>query len=70
VKKFKQASQHRLRHSVSGRVWQKGFYDRVVRREEGVERVAEYTLNNPVRKGLSRTWFDYPHSWSRWHKRV
>jgi putative transposase len=35
-----------------GRLWQRGFYDHVLRRSEEVERWAAYILGNPVRAGL------------------
>jgi putative transposase len=40
-------------NKVTGRrLWQRGFYEHVVRKDEHVLAVAEYILNNPVRKGL------------------
>jgi REP element-mobilizing transposase RayT len=42
------------------RLWQKGFHDRALRRDEDVRTVARYTVLNPVRAGIvSRIW-DYP----------
>jgi REP element-mobilizing transposase RayT len=42
------------------RIWQKGFHDRALRRDEDVRTVARYTVMNPVRAGIvSRIW-DYP----------
>ena len=38
---------------VAGRkLWQRGFYEHVLRKDEHLLVVAEYILNNPVRKGL------------------
>jgi REP element-mobilizing transposase RayT len=45
-----------------GRLWQRRFFDRILRREESIERVAEYIIHNPVRKGFVETWVEYP--WS------
>ncbi len=45
-----------------GQLWQRRFFDRILRREESIERVAEYIVHNPVRKGLVETWVEYP--WS------
>ncbi|MDV2502892.1 MAG: transposase [bacterium] len=45
-----------------GRLWQRWFFDRILRREESIERVAEYIIHNPVRKGFVETWVEYP--WS------
>jgi putative transposase len=35
-----------------GRLWQPRFYDHIVREEEDLLAIAEYILENPVRKGL------------------
>ncbi|MCD6358556.1 MAG: transposase [Dehalococcoidia bacterium] len=43
-----------------GKQLQRSFYDHVVRKEENLRQVAEYILNNPVRKGLVAGWEDYP----------
>jgi REP element-mobilizing transposase RayT len=40
--------------------WQKDFYDHIIRKEEGLIKVATYILDNPVRKGLVEHWQDYP----------
>ena len=43
-----------------GRIWQKGFYDRALRREEDIRSIARYIVMNPVRAEIvSRIW-DYP----------
>ena len=47
-----------------GKLWQRGFYDHVLRKEEAIKDVAVYILNNPVRKGLTRNFKDYPYSGS------
>ena len=43
-------------------LWQKNFYDRVVRKEESLRDMATYILNNPVRKGIVSNWESYPYS--------
>jgi REP element-mobilizing transposase RayT len=46
--------------SRDNRIWQKGFYDRALRRDEDIRVVARYTIMNPVRARIvSRIW-DYP----------
>jgi REP element-mobilizing transposase RayT len=52
--------------SVSARrlgrpVWQAGYHDRAVRREEDLPAIARYVVNNPVRAGLVTRAGDYPH---------
>lgn len=43
-------------------LWQKNFYDHIVRKEESLLKVAKYIVNNPVRKGMVSIWEEYPHS--------
>ena len=43
-----------------GWLWQGQFHEHILRREESIERVAEYIVHNPVRKGLVETWVEYP----------
>ena len=43
-------------------LWQKNFYDHVVRKEESLIEIAEYIVNNPVRKGMVELWEQYPYS--------
>ena len=45
----------------SGRLWQKGFHDRTLSREEDVQTVARYIVLNPKRAGLVARVGDYPH---------
>jgi hypothetical protein len=35
-------------------VWQKSFYDRIVRNEHKVERIQKYIQNNPIKWGADR----------------
>jgi putative transposase len=43
-------------------LWQKNFYDRVVRREESLIDLCSYILNNPVRRGMVSAWEEYPYA--------
>ena len=43
-----------------GRVWQKGFYDHALRREEDLCKHARYIVANPLRAGLVKRVGDYP----------
>jgi putative transposase len=45
-------------------VWQRGYYDHVIRREEGLFKTIRYVLMNPVRAGLAEDWREYPWSGS------
>jgi putative transposase len=44
------------------RLWQKGFYDHIVRKHEDLMQICEYILNNPVRKELVENSNDYEYS--------
>ena len=39
--------------------WQPGYWDHIVRKEEGLYRVLQYILLNPVRAGMVNDWWDY-----------
>ncbi len=41
-------------------VWQTGFHDHALRREETLVAAARYVLENPVRAGLCERWSDWP----------
>ena len=43
-----------------GRLWQKGYHDRAVRKEDDVKDLARYVVHNPVRAGLVERVHDYP----------
>jgi len=42
-------------------VWQPGFHDHALRKEEDVRAVARYVVANPLRAGLVQRIGDYPH---------
>lgn len=44
-----------------GRIWQPGFHDRALRREDDARAVARYIVANPLRAGLVKRLGDYPH---------
>ena len=47
-------------------VWQSGFHDRAIRREEDVLPAARYIVANPLRAGLVRRVGDYPYWDAMW----
>jgi len=51
----------RQRVQIEGRVWQAGFHDRAIRREEDLREVARYVIANPLRAGLVQSVREYPH---------
>jgi len=48
------------RHGNDDLVWQRGYYDHVVRRADGLLKTIRYVISNPVRKGLVRGWREWP----------
>ena len=57
VKGVKSASAHQ----AGQRLWQSGFHDHAVRREEDLVKLARYVVANPLRAGLVSRFGDYPH---------
>jgi putative transposase len=47
--------------SGSGRLWQDGYYERVLRDDDASRDVARYIVLNPVRAGLVASPLDYPY---------
>ncbi|RON65816.1 REP-associated tyrosine transposase [Pseudomonas fluorescens] len=41
-------------------LWQRGFHDRALRREEDLVKMARYVVANPLRAGLVKKLGDYP----------
>ena len=60
----KQRTGHEHRHRSSEPLWQKGYFEHVLRDEELTPVVAKYILANPVRAGLCSLPGDYPFSGS------
>ena len=46
--------------SSQGRIWQKGYHERAIRKEEDLKAIARYIIFNPVRAGLVRRPGQYP----------
>jgi REP element-mobilizing transposase RayT len=44
----------------SGALWQQGFHDRALRREDDLVQMARYVVANPLRAGLVEKLGDYP----------
>jgi hypothetical protein len=59
--RFKQASGYAYRRCYPQRLWQEGYYDRVLRAEEDALEVARYVVSNPVRAGLCTDVREYPY---------
>lgn len=54
---IKSVSAHRIGHPI----WQAGFHDHGLRREEDLINIARYVVANPLRAGLVKSLRDYSH---------
>lgn len=45
---------------AAGPVWQRGYHDHALRREENLQTTARYIIANPLRAGIVRRIGDYP----------
>ena len=43
-------------------LWQGNFYGHAVRKKQSLNTIAEYIVNNLVRKNIVRQWDEYPFS--------
>jgi putative transposase len=60
MKAFKQVAAYRHLRTLKRPLWQKGYYDHVLRWEEDVRVVAQYIFQNPLRAGLVSSPSEYP----------
>ena len=61
VKRLKQSSAQVYSQRAKQRLWQEGYYDRVLRPKDDAKAIARYIVANPVRAGLVRSPAEYPH---------
>jgi putative transposase len=61
---WKQRSAVCVRAAMDADLWQDGFYDHVLRREEDSLAIAAYIVANPVRAGLVKSVTEYSYSGS------
>jgi REP element-mobilizing transposase RayT len=59
IERFKQSTGWWLKKNRPETEWQKSFYDHIARAGEEVH-LAQYLVENPVRRGLVCDWRDYP----------
>ena len=43
-----------------GTIWQRGFYDRAIRKDDDLVAIARYIIANPLRAGIVSSVADYP----------
>ena len=66
LKSYSARQINRLLGREGSSVWQTGFHDHAVRREEDIIKLARYVVENPLRAGLVRRIEDYPHWDEKW----
>jgi putative transposase len=49
-------------YGIEGPLWQRRNYDHILRKEEKLEDIAKYIVNNPVRRGIVEEWTEYSFS--------
>jgi len=59
---FKQKSGYWFKKNYNKNLWHISYYDHILRKEESIENVALYILENPVRRGLVSDPKEYPFS--------
>ena len=64
IRNFKQKTAYEFERKFHVILWQKKFYDRLLRPKDSPEAVAEYIWMNPVRGGISKNSQEYPFSGS------
>lgn len=62
MQKTKSLSTRAVNMSVGGKgsLWQQGYHDRALRRDEDLVKLARYVVANPLRAGLVEKLGDYP----------
>jgi len=62
VRRVKSCSARSINHKqgTTGSLWQKGYHEHALRKEEDICAVARYIVANPLRAGLVKNLGDYP----------
>ena len=66
VMKSLSAREIRQDFGLPSAVWQRGFHDRALRKDDDVVRIARYIIANPLRAGLVNSIRDYPLWDAKW----
>ena len=51
----------RTAQAIGQPIWQAGYYDHAIRKNEDIVNIARYIIANPLRAGLVKRVGDYPH---------
>ena len=61
VRVFTQCTSFQWKRKVGTDLWQRSYFDRVLRADEDTPSIAKYILENPVRAGLAKEPLNYPY---------
>jgi putative transposase len=62
MKQFKQVTGYGFKNRRGPQLWQRSYYDHVLRKDEDKRELAGYIWNNPVKAGLAASPAEYPFS--------
>ena len=62
MKTFKQLTSFQHKRRTGRLLWQRSYYDHVLRGQHELQAAVDYIAYNPVRAGLVEAAADYPHS--------
>ncbi|HEY3397787.1 MAG TPA: transposase [Armatimonadota bacterium] len=63
IQVFRRRLTYATRDDFPPSLWQRSFYDHVLRDADHLGELCAYVVNNPMRKGLVERWEDYPLTW-------
>jgi putative transposase len=66
VSAWKQQTGFLFARTTRTRLWQPGYFERVLRDDETSLAVARYIMENPLRAGWATRIGEYPHAWCVW----
>ncbi len=69
MKAFKQGSSFRHKRHTGRPLWQRSYYDHIIRGQLDTQRAFSYLLDNPVRAGLVEHFDEYPFLGGAWVER-
>lgn len=64
IRSFKQITGYHFKKTKGNNLWQRSYFDHVIRNAESMEEITEYIFLNPVRKGIVDDFRKYPFSGS------
>ena len=64
---FKQKSSFYFIKKYCKKLWQKDFYDHILREQENILDQTKYILENPIRKKIVTSWNDYAYKGSSFY---